>query len=80
MPRTARIARIASGGMVYHVINRGVGTQALFFNDEDSLAIERVIVETLEKGSMRIVSYCLMHNHWHFVLCSENDGDLGMFM
>jgi len=29
---------------------------------------------------MRILSYCLMSNHWHFVLWPENDGDLGHFM
>lgn len=66
--------------MVYHVINRGVGKQQLFFGDDDYLAFERVIVEALEKRAMRILSYCLMPNHWHFVLWPENDGDLGRFM
>jgi len=66
--------------MVYHVINRGVGRQQLFFNDEDYLAFERVIAETLEKYPMRILSYALMPNHWHFVLWPENDQDLGRFM
>ena len=77
MPRTARQA---PGGMVFHVINRGVGKQQLFFNDEDYLAFERVIQETLEKRPMRILSYCLMPNHWHLALWPENDGDLGKFM
>ena len=77
MPRTARHA---PGGMVYHVLNRGVGKQKLFHKDEDYLAFERVIVETLEKRQIRILSYCLMPNHWHFVLWPENDGDLGAFM
>lgn len=77
MPRTARFA---PGGMIYHVLNRGVGKQNLFFKDEDYLAFESVIAETLEKRSMRILSYCLMPNHWHFVLWPENDGDLGKFM
>jgi len=77
MPRTARLA---PGGMVYHVINRGVGKQQLFFSDDDYLAFEQVIVETLEKRPMRLLSYCLMPNHWHLVLWPENDGDLGRFM
>ena len=77
MPRTARHA---PGGMVYHVLNRGVGKQKLFHKDEDYLAFERVIVETLEKRQMRILAYCLMPNHWHFVLWPENDGGLGAFM
>ena len=66
--------------MVYHVINRGVGRQQLFFGDDDYLAFEKVIAETLEKRPMRLLGYCLMPNHWHFVLWPENDGDLGRFM
>ena len=77
MPRTARAA---PGGMVYHVINRGVGGQQLFFGDDDYGAFEKVIAETLEKRPMRLLGYCLMPNHWHFVLWPENDGDLGPFM
>lgn len=77
MPRTARVA---PGGMVFHVLNRGVGKNKLFFNDQDFLAFERIIADTLEKRPMRILSYCLMPNHWHFVLWPENDGDLGRFM
>ena len=77
MPRTARVA---PGGMVFHVINRGVNKNDLFFDDTDYQAFERIIAETLEKRPMRILSYCLMKNHWHFVLWPENDGDLGRFM
>ena len=77
MPRTARVA---PGGMVFHVLNRGVGKNQLFFNDQDFLAFERIVADTLEKRPMRILSYCLMANHWHFVLWPENDGDLAQFM
>ncbi len=66
--------------MVYHVINRGAGKQQIFFNDDDYLAFEQVIRETLEKLPMRLLSYCLMPNHWHFVLWPKNKGDLGLFM
>jgi putative transposase len=44
------------------------------------LAFERVIVDTLEKRPMRILGYCVMPNHWHFVLWPERDGDLAAFM
>lgn len=29
---------------------------------------------------MRVCAYCLLPNHWHFVLWPENDGDLPAFM
>ena len=66
--------------MVFHVLNRGVGRMRLFDDDNDYAAFERVIEETLAVGAMRICGYCLMPNHWHFVLWPEHDGDLASFM
>ena len=77
MPRTARIA---PGGMVFHVLNRGVGRMRLFLNEADFEAFERIIAKTLQTRPMRIVAYCLMPNHWHLVLWPEHDGDLAAFM
>jgi len=77
MPRTGRIA---PGGMVFHVLNRGVGRMRLFLKDPDIEAFERTIERTLESCPMRICAYCLMSNHWHLVVWPERDGDLGRFM
>jgi putative transposase len=52
----------------------------LFLKDADFEAFERTIQKTLESRPMRICAYCLMSNHWHFVLWPERDGDLGAFM
>jgi putative transposase len=77
MPRRLRVA---SGGIAYHVLNRAVGRGRLFDDEADYLAMERVIARTFELLPMRIVSYCLMPNHWHFVLWPREDGDLSEFM
>jgi putative transposase len=77
MPRTARVA---PGGMIFHVLNRGVGRMRLFLRDADFEAFERIMAKTLESCPMRIVSYCLMPNHWHLVLWPQRDGELGAFM
>ena len=77
MPRTARIA---PGGMVFHVLNRGVGRMKLFSKEADFEAFERCIQRTLESCPMRICAYCLLPNHWHFVLWPQRDGDLAAFM
>jgi putative transposase len=47
----------------------------LFLKDADFQAFERIIEQTLETRPMRIVSYCLMSNHWHFMLWPENEGN-----
>jgi len=77
MPRTARNAL---GGIVYHVLNRGINRQDLFDKPEDYDAFVGVLAETLEVVRMRLLSYCLMPNHWHLVLWPYKDGDLGRFM
>src|SRR5271157_4530398 len=71
---------ILRGGMVFHVLNRGVGRRLLFTKDEDFLAFERVVEETLRTRRMRLCAFCLMSNHWHFVVWPERDGDLPAFM
>ncbi|MGA2706323.1 MAG: transposase [Isosphaeraceae bacterium] len=52
----------------------------LFTKDEDFLAFERVVEETLRTRRMRLCAYPLMPNHWHFVVWPERDGDLPAFM
>ena len=51
-----------------------------FAKDEDFLAFERVIEESLRTRRMRLRAYCLMSNHWHLVAWPERDGDLPAFM
>lgn len=75
-----RANRYAPGGMVFHVLNRGVGRRALFTKDDDFLAFEQVVEESLRTRRMRLCAYCLMSNHWHFVVWPERDGDLRAFM
>ena len=66
--------------MVFHAINRGVGRMKLFTKERDFLAFEEAVEDTLRLSPMRIVGYCLMPNHWHFVLWPESDGDLSRFL
>jgi len=37
---------------------------------------EKIIEEAAEKIGMKIVAYTIMPNHWHFLLCPGEDGDL----
>jgi putative transposase len=77
MPRTARQS---PGGTIFHVLNRGNARDPIFNKDSDFAAFEKVLAETQERVLVRILSYCLMPNHWHLVLWPLNDGDLGRFM
>jgi putative transposase len=77
MPRTKRIA---PGGMVFHALNRGVGRMNIFSSQRDYEAFEEAVEETLQLYPMRILAYCWMPNHWHFLLWPEEDGQLSAFL
>ena len=78
MPRRPRVAM---GGLVYHVINRGVGRMDVFDDDDDYAAFERVMAEAGERvPGARLLGYCLMPNHWHLVLWPRGDSDLSEYM
>lgn len=75
-----RVARTAPGGTVFHVLNRANDRATLFDGARDYAAFERVMVRTTELIPMRLLSYCLMPNHWHLVLWPHCDGDLARYM
>lgn len=75
-----RINRVAPGGWVFHVLNRGNARQEIFEDDGDYLAFEALLGETAERFRMRLLAYCIMPNHWHMVIWPREDGDMGRFM
>lgn len=75
-----RIPRSAVGDMVYHVLNRANGREKIFQKEKDYEAFLTILSEAKEKYPMRILSFCIMPNHWHFVLCPEKGEDLSRFM
>lgn len=71
-----RVARVAPPGLVYHVMNRAVGKAALFRTRADHLAFQRVMLEAFDRVPLRILSYCVMRNHWHFAVWPRQQGEL----
>src|ERR1700733_5863689 len=74
-----RTARVAPGGFVYHVLNRSVGRMHMFRKESDFEAFERVMVDAHLRQPIRILSYCVLSNHWHFVAWPEEDCQLTDF-
>jgi REP-associated tyrosine transposase len=77
MPRRPRVA---TGGLAYHVLNRRVGRLDLFEKAGDYAAFEQILQETYDRIGIRIVAYCLMPNHWHLLLWTQQDGELSEAM
>src|SRR5438093_92832 len=75
----ARQPRVTPGGFVYHVLNRSAGRFKMFRSQKDFDAFHRIILETHELHPLRILSYCVMSNHWHFVVWPTEEGQVTAF-
>jgi putative transposase len=75
-----RPERINVGGLVYHVLNRANARMTIFEKPADYAAFERVLAIAVTRVKMRLLSYCVMPNHWHLVLWPRADGDLSAFV
>lgn len=75
----ARQLRIEYDGAVYHITSRGNDRKPIYKDDED----RRIFLETLQKTNNRYNwichAYCLMNNHYHLVI-ETNDGNLSKGM
>lgn len=77
MPRTARAS---VGGLCYHVINRGNGRARVFHSKADYADFLGLMRRASSRVPMRVIAYCLMPNHFHFVVWPHGDGDLSRWM
>ena len=76
-----RIARVACGDLVQHVINRGNNRAALFGEAGDYDAFVDLLGEALDRvPGVRLCGWCLMPNHWHLVPWPAAEGELSRFM
>jgi putative transposase len=75
-----RPERVNAGGVVYHVLNRANARMTIFAKDGDYDAFQRTLCEAVARFKMRLLSYCVMPNHWHLVVWPRADGDLSRFV
>ena len=81
--RDYKIFRI---GCYYHIFNRGNNKQAIFLDSMDYMALLKRLkivlglyidtqlrVHPLPKNSFSVISYCLMPNHFHFLIRQNTD-------
>jgi putative transposase len=56
-------------GNYYHVFNRGVNKEKIFFERENYLFFLRRMYEYLVCQDVEVIAYCLMPNHFHMIVC-----------
>ena len=77
MPRPLRES---PGDICYHVMNRGNGQATVFRKPQDFAAFVDLMDKAIVRSHMRLLSFCLMPNHFHLVLWPHEDGDLSRCM
>ncbi len=71
--------RFFENGSFYHIYNRGNRKQQIFLSDRD---YERFLDKTLEykkKYGITIVAFCLMPNHFHFLVKQVSNSLISKF-
>ena len=65
-------------GQSYHSTQRGTNRQRVFFTESGSSTYLRLRVQNLEDAGVRVLAWCLMLNHMHFVAVSEREDSLSV--
>ena len=65
MPRQPRIE---FPGAIYHIMSRGDRREDIYLDDIDRQEFLKTLAEACHKTGWLVHAYCLMRNHFHFVL------------
>ena len=77
MPKKSRNLPV---GCVVHCVNRAHEKRPLFRRATDYENFLRLIAWAKSRCPVRIVAYCIMYNHWHFVFWVEIEWEVSAFL
>ena len=64
----SRPLRLEFEGALYHITARGDRREPIFEDDADRHILIRVLGQGMDRFDASVFAYCLMNNHYHFVL------------
>ena len=65
-------------GLFYHFYNRGHSRAYIFREDQNYLFVIRKIKEYTKLFNLSMIAYCLMPNHYHFLVRQDGDSPAGL--
>ena len=77
MPRKPR--EFVDGG-IYHVFNRGNNRNEVFISKDDHSHFLNLLLAAVRRFDISLFHYCLMPNHFHFLLRIQAKEDMSSFM
>ena len=67
-------------GHYYHVYNRGCNYEPIFSTHDNYIYLLQKVKRLLREIPLVIIAYCLMPNHYHFVIRQEGDTPISTFI
>ena len=67
-------------GNYYHIYNRGCNKELVFFSDENYQYLISQMEQTIAFYNVRMVAYCLMPNHYHFLMKQISDNPISNWL
>jgi putative transposase len=67
-------------GQYYHVYNRGAGKSKIFYTEDNYRYLLELMRRYLGKYGISVIAYCLMPNHYHFLLLQLTDMPISKFI
>jgi len=78
MPRLARNSLV--GKQFIHVIVQGINKEEIFLTEREKLEYIKLLNKYKEEYVINIISYCVMNNHVHILINTENIDKLTKYM
>jgi putative transposase len=67
-------------GYIYHIYNRGIHGVPIFAKSDNYIYLLRKVKRLLGELPIAVIAYCLMPNHYHFVLRQDGDISISTFV
>ena len=71
---------VFTAGEYYHIYNRGANREPIFLNSDNYRYCLQLVKKYHHDYGATIIAYCLMPNHYHFVIRQETNRPLSDFV
>ena len=78
MPRLAR--KQLQGKKIFHIMVQGINKEKIFDKDKYKAEYIKLLKKYKEKHNLFIITYCIMSNHAHILIYTDNTENLTKYM